>query len=199
MTTPRSLGKILAPLSMQTHTSWMMLGFALVLAACTIHSTDTTNGDTSNGSTNGTAEQPGEGKSSTESPAPAEAADSVPGKLAGRTWTWVTSAGAHALTFASDGKYTSDVLLNGHPGESCGTEYFTQYAGTASFKEGSLTLRAPQGKRTKSDSCSNKTLSEEVIEGQEQRYGWRLADEGTGEEALVLSDDEGIERKYYPD
>lgn len=127
------------------------------------------------------------------------AGDGVPPQLAGRSWTWATSAGVHTLTFAADGEYTSAVLVNGHPGESCGIEYFTYRVGVAVFAGTTLTLSPNMSERTKFDSCSNQDISKEIIDDVPSIHEWRLTGDGGCPEALVLTDGDGVETSYCAD
>ena len=175
----------------------------LLLAACTVTTNapdpagdgeGVTKGDAPDAGTTGDA-APSPDSSTDDSPEPS----SIPAELIGTPWTWVTSAGAHRLELKADGTYTSDVLLNGHPGDSCGTEYFTQYAGTATVAGDTLRLQSPDGTRTKTNSCSNTTESKDVIDAQDATYTWRVEDDSEGERSLVLVNGEGHESRYYPE
>ncbi|MDF2697329.1 MAG: hypothetical protein K0S65_5712 [Labilithrix sp.] len=132
--------------------------------------------------------------------APDNAAPStVPAELVGRSWSWITSSGGNVLTFTSAGQYTSDVLVDAHPGESCGIEYSTHYAGIATFSDDSLTLRSDVSTRTKRDTCAEKVLSEDRIDAQMTSYEWRLVDDGSGTKELVLVGADGFEAHYRAD
>lgn len=174
----------------------------LLLAACTV---TTTKSDPARDDVGGDSTQSADaGGGADAAPSPDAGADhepepsAIPADLVG-DWTWTTSAGARRLSIAADGTYTSDVFLNGHPGESCGTEYFTQHAGVATVVETKLRLRAPEGTRTKTSSCSNTTLSKEAVDAQDATYGWRVEDDGTGQTSLLLVDGDGFEARYYPE
>ncbi len=167
----------------------------LFLAACTVQSSAPSGGAPETQPPAGEAKADASSSADGGSPVPS----TVPTKLVGRVWSWVTTNGAHQLTFAADRTYTSDVFLDGHPGESCGTEYFTRSAGTASFTADVLTLRSDGGTRTKKSSCSATTLSEDVVDPQDSTYRWRLEDDGSGAEVLVLVNDDGLETSYTPE
>jgi hypothetical protein len=126
------------------------------------------------------------------------ASSTVPAVLAGTSWTWVTGSGAQELSFGRDGSYTADIFLNGHPGDSCGTEYFTRRSGTATFAGDTLTLTPTASTRTKKDSCSDAVVSEDAIENTVSSYRWRLEDDAGGGKVLVLIDSEGSEFRYFP-
>ena len=119
----------------------------------------------------------------------------TPAELEETAWTWTTSAGAHRLGFDAAGGYTSDVYLDAHPGESCGTEYFTSRAGAATFAGATVTLMSKTSTRTKVDSCSDETLEEVAIDQDVSTYDWRLDDADT----LVLVDEDGYERSFDRD
>ncbi len=119
----------------------------------------------------------------------------TPTELSGTTWTWTTTAGAQQLAFDAAAGYTSDVYLDAHPGESCGTEYFTYRVGVATFVGADVTLTSTSGARTKMNSCTDVTLEEVELEPETSMYGWRLEDADT----LVLVDEEGVERSFYRD
>lgn len=103
-----------------------------LLAACTVVTNEGPD-PAGEGDGNGNAEETDAGTTGDAAPSPDSSTDetpdpsaSIPAELVGSPWTWVTSAGAHRLELKADATYTSDVFLNGHPGDSCGTEYFTQ-------------------------------------------------------------------------
>ncbi len=127
-----------------------------------------------------------------DEPVGGEMSSTTPEELEETAWTWTTSAGAQRLGFDAAGGYTSDVFLDAHPGEACGTEYVTSRAGRATFAGATLTLASRTSTRTKLDSCSDETLSEAAIEQATSTYDWRLV----GDDTLVLVDDEGSERFF---
>lgn len=160
------------------------------LTACTITTTDAGNGE---GDPSSTPATPSEDGGTPDSPATpsgdASTSSDVPAELAGTSWTWTTSSGARQLAFAADGSYESDVFLNGHPGDSCGTEYLTHHAGKVTFEGDKLTLRSSIAERTKTDSCKDEVVSKETIDPFVTTYEWRIGDDGTGREALILTDE----------
>ncbi len=177
----------------------------LLLAACTVV-TNEARDPAADEDRSGNAEETDAGATGDAAPSPDSSTDetpapssSIPAELAANPWTWVTSAGAHRLELKADGTYTSDVLVNGHPGDSCGTEYFTQYAGTATVTGDTLRLQAPEGTRTKTNSCSNTTESKDVIDAQDATYKWRVENDSEGERSLVLVNGDGHESRYYPE
>ncbi len=153
-----------------------------------------------------------DGGSSAPSPPPAESASdgggsnangnadastssgSVPAELVGKSWSWVTSAGGNVLTFSKDGKYTSDVLVNGHPGDSCGTEYFTHYAGDVAFTADTFTMKSTVSTRKKTDTCKDQVISDETIDPQDVTKKWRMQDGN-----LLVTDESGTESTYQPE
>jgi hypothetical protein len=156
-----------------------------------------------------TGDDQGTGESETSHPAPSNDASSpeadgskdppastVPAELVGPSWSWITSNGGNVLTFTAAGQYTSDVLVDAHPGDSCGTEYVTHYAGTATFSDRSLTLRSNVSTRTKRDTCDDAVLSEGPIDAQATSYEWSLVDDGSGTMELVLIGADGYEAHY---
>jgi hypothetical protein len=176
------------------------------LAACTVH----TSGDGANdrgasggaasgaGDTTGSSAAGDAGGGASDATAEKPAAN-VPETVAGRSWTWVTSGGAQQLAFASDGGYTSDVFLNAHPGDACGTEYLTHREGAATFSAATLTLTPRISIRTKTDSCSGNVLAKDAIDPEVKTYGWRLEGGEGGPEALVLTGEDGHEVRYERD
>lgn len=161
----------------------LMLASVVLLSACTVKGVETT--------------ADGGARSSPPADAPADApasAGTVPPELAGKTWSWVTSSGGNVLAFTPDGKYTSDVLVDGHPGESCGTEYVTHYAGDVSFTADTFTMRSTVATRKKSDTCKDQVLSEASIEPQDLTRKWRMQD---GD--LLVTDESGYEATYRPE
>jgi hypothetical protein len=180
----------------------LTLVFVSGLTACTITTTDSAEGSGDPSSAPGTPPESGESPESPAAPSGDPSTSSgVPAELAGTSWTWTTSAGARRLAFAADGSYESDVFVNGHPGDSCGTEYFTHHAGKVTFEADKLTLRSSVAERTKSDSCQEEVLSKETIDPFVTTYQWRLGDDGTGREALILTDETmpDAPSHYYPD
>jgi hypothetical protein len=123
----------------------------------------------------------------------------VPAEVAGRTWWWVSTYGGDALTIAADGDYTSDVFVDAHPGESCGTEFTTHYAGYAVFDGTAVTLTPVTSERTKLDSCDEVVVSVEAFEGDVRVYEWRLESSDWCAEGLVLTGDDGYASTYCAD
>ncbi len=173
------------------------------LAACTSTTTDPSKENGSPGSTpspspRGDDDPAGSpGTANEDDPTPSN----VPAELAGTSWTWTTSAGVRRLAFAADGSYESDVFLNGHPGDSCGTEFLTHHAGKVTFEENKFTLRSSLAERTKTDSCTEEVVSKDTIDPFVTTYEWRIDDDGTGREALILVDEEmpDAPSHYYRD
>ena len=178
--------------------------FAVGLTGCTVTTTSKEPGGGS-GDPNGTpASSSGDGQSSGSpgtSSGGGSTASTVPAELAGTSWTWTTSSGAHHLAFEIGGSYESDVFLNAHPGDSCGTEYFTHHAGKVTFEADKFTLRSSIAERTKSDSCKDQVLSKDTIDPFVTTYQWRIGDDGTGREALILTDEASPDSpsQYYRD
>lgn len=188
--------------SLMTSSARLVLVFAFALAGCTIATTPTKSGDADHDPRT----PPTTSSDDPESPATQSdedpASDStVPAELAGTSWTWTTSGGARKLAFGRDGTYESDVFLNGHPGDSCGTEYLTHHAGKVSFEADTFTLRSTIAERTKTDSCKEEVVSKETIDPFVTTYQWRIDDDGTGRRALILTDEEmpDAPSHYYPD
>lgn len=181
-----------------------MAVLAATLAACTVRPSDAgTNPDgAKGGAANGDGTSPGStaGDAGRAGDAPADTpAATVPEKIAGTSWTWVTSGGAQRLAFASDGGYTSDVFLDGHPGDSCGTEYVTHREGAATFAGATLTLTPAISTRTKADSCSGEVVSLDVIDPVVTTYDWRLESGEADPDTLVLTNADGHEARYERD
>ena len=91
--------------------------------------------------------------------------------------------------------------MNGHPGDSCGTEYLTQHTGKVTFEGNTFTLRSSVAERTKTDSCKDEVVSKETIDPFVTTYEWRIGDDATGREALILTDPVTLAPPsfYYPD
>lgn len=178
---------------------WIVVALAIAaLTACAVRTVDDNKeaaaGDgASVGSAAPDAGSVTDAAAETSSPS---ASSTVPPKLAGTSWTWVTGSGAHKVAFASDGGYTSDVFLDAHPGESCGTEYATHREGKASFTGTTLTLESSLSTRTKTNSCSGEVLAKDAIDQEVATYGWRLE---ASPEALVLTPADGNEWRYERD
>lgn len=119
----------------------------------------------------------------------------TPAELEETSWTWITSAGAQQLGFDATGGYTSFVYLDAHPGESCGTEYFTSRAGRVTFAGATVTMTSRTSTREKVDSCSDRTLEEVAIDQDTSTYGWRLE----GADTIILVDENGNEWSYDRD
>lgn len=173
-------------------------------AACTVRTSDSGSHRDADGVSTRAGDTPGSdtgdaGRTSDASTEAARRTSTVPPALADTRWTWVTSSGAHQLAFASDGEYTSDVFLNAHPGESCGTEYATHREGTATFTDATLTLTSTISTRTKTDSCSGKILAKDAIDQDTTSYVWRVEAGDAGPEALVLESTDGQEVRYARD
>jgi hypothetical protein len=173
----------------------------LALEACTVRGVTPEDGPTSDG----VGDAPRKDASSASDP-DSGAADSsaaadpsgVPAELAATSWIWVTTSGAHRLTFTKS-TYTSDVFLDGHPGESCGTEYFTRRSGTVTSTGGSITLSSNGSTRRKENSCTAAVLSDEPIEDEVVTYEWRLEHDESGGDGLVLTRSDGSETRYAVD
>lgn len=165
--------------------------------ACTVRQTTPGSPPAGTPSDDGSSPSTPSSPESPDDPAPPASGNgvSVPGSIVGQ-WTWVTSSGAVNLSFAIGGTYAQDVLLDAHPGESCGIEYFTHRKGNATFTETSLTLRSTEATRTKTDSCKGTTLSTETIDAQDDAYAWRIDADDRGEDMLIL-EREGEMTKYY--
>ena len=190
-----SIQRALAPLA---------LLFVSGLAACTITTSDPSK---ENGSPPSSTPAPSSDGDDDPADAPGNPTDddptpsTVPAELAGTSWTWTTSGGARRLAFAADGSYESDVFLNGHPGDSCGTEFLTHHAGKVTFDGSKFTLRSSLAERTKTNSCADEVVSKETIDPFVTTYEWRIDDDGTGREALILVDEEmpDAPSHYYRD
>lgn len=164
----------------------------VLLSACTVKNVETT---TDGGSSSSPpAESASDGGGSNATADASTSSGSVPAELVGKSWSWVTGSGGNTLSFTADGKYTSDVLVNGHPGESCGTEYFTHYAGDVTFTADTFTLTSSVATRKKTDTCKDQVLSDDAIDPQSATKKWRLS-EGN----LLVTDETGYEATYYPD
>lgn len=155
---------------------------ALVAAttiACTVQTKPSSEGASSpEGAPSAPAPTPGPG------PAPG-AGGAVPEEVVGE-WTWVTGAGAQTVRFEADGTYATDVFLDGHPGESCGTEYFTHRAGVATFTDTTVRLRSNEARRKRVDSCDERTLADDAIDAQDETLEWRRTTDAEGAPVLVL-------------
>lgn len=170
------------------------------VTACTVVGSDGgSDGGASTPASPAATEHDGGAGSSDAAADAAPAASTTPQELAGTSWTWTTSSGAHKLTFAAGGRYASDVFLDGHPGDGCGTEYFTHREGEASFRGTTLTLASTLSTRTKKDSCAGKVLAEDAIEQDVTSYAWRLERDDDGVRSLVLTSDDGTERSFLRD
>ncbi len=172
----------------------------LALEACTVRGLTPEDGSPRDG----VGDAPGKDASSSSErdsgAADSSAADdpsSVPAELAGTSWIWVATSGAHALAFTNTA-YTSDVFLDGHPGESCGTEYFTHRSGTVTSTGDSIMLSSNVSTRRKENSCTAAVLSDEPIENEVVTYEWRLEPDESGG-ALVLTRSDGSETRYAVD
>lgn len=170
----------------------MLVASLALVSGCTVKNVDTT--------TDGGSSAPPPAASSSDDGGSHAAADastssgSVPAELVGKSWSWVTSSGGNVLSFTADGKYTSDVLVNAHPGESCGAEYFTHYAGDVGFTADTFTLKSSVATRKKTDTCKDQVLSDEDIEQQSATKKWRMS-EGN----LLVTDESGYEATYTPE
>lgn len=186
--------------------SFASIVVVLSLAACTVRTTD--GSGSSSGSGSGTAQNPAasssssggssSGGSSSGGSSGTTPSGSAPAEVVG-SWTWVTSNGGQSIAFAANGAYTSDTLVNGHPGESCGTEYLAHREGTATFTATTVNLRGAVARRTKSDSCKDAVIAVEDIDAQDDTYTWRVETGTNGARSLVMTGKDGYEATYSPD
>jgi hypothetical protein len=123
----------------------------------------------------------------------------TPAELVGTSFTWVTSSGGQTLAFPAADHYKSDVLVDSHPGESCGIEYSTHREGIATFSDDMLLLTSNASTRTKTDTCKHTELSKETIDEEIVTYTWRLEKDDKGPSALLLTTTDGNEWRYERD
>jgi hypothetical protein len=185
--------------------AWMMMltgSLFAVVVGCTAHD--------SNGSAAGSSGANGQENPPTNPGKPATGGDvgsgddasdvtTTPPELVGTSFTWVTSSGGQTLAFPVADHYSSDVLVNSHPGESCGIEYSTHREGIATFSDNMLLLTSNASTRTKTDTCKQAELSKETIDEEIVTYTWRLEKDDKGPSALLLTTTDGNEWRYERD